>query len=657
MKNILSILFVFLSILSSSQSIVSKLPDITVDDLKVTHCSIDSSANAQILYEIGETRFLEDIQNIDYEFTKTARIQILNKDGYEHGEIKIYFYSKDAYNQETVSDFKATSYSLENGEIVQNSVRNNALITEKISDKVALKKYAFTNLKPGTIIEYTYKITSPYLMHLPPWYFQHDIPAIFSGYKISINPRVSYVLQNKGFMNFDFDTVYTRPYGTGSNSVPQVLTVYEWELSDVPAFTDDKYVTTDDDYLQSMWFQLESYNFRNGVHRKFNTTWKQMSDGLLNEIDGFGGYIKQNKSNDKRVVEQLDLSGKDEYEKIEIIVQYVKNNFRFNNRFGINADQLKNEMYVTKTGNDASINLLLLSLLNTAGIEANPLLVSTRSNGEVYYQYPMLTSFNYVVVLAKTNDGSIILDATDPYLPNDAIPYYCINDYGFEVKKMNRNEDANFYPLNPLGNKIRMQQVITINPETDSINVVIAAKFKGYNAARYRKYYADNGKTGLLDYFKEKITGEISDITIEKQEEIDKDLVIKFVIENRLEKIGSRLIIDPFIYNDYADAIFVNETRDYPVDFGNTYNEKFVVTFQIPEGYEIDFVPENVSMSDLDNSLVYKAVVIRNNNIIQILSDINITKSRYEKEDYQALKTFFDKIVEFHNQKIILKKK
>ena len=56
--------------------------------------------------------------------------------------------------------------------------------------------------------------------------------------------------------------------------------------------------------------------------------------------------------------------------------------------------------YKDKTGNVAEINLMLTAMLRYAGINANPVLVSTRSNGIALF--PNRTAFNYVIAAVET---------------------------------------------------------------------------------------------------------------------------------------------------------------------------------------------------------------------------------------------------------------
>jgi hypothetical protein len=62
--------------------------------------------------------------------------------------------------------------------------------------------------------------------------------------------------------------------------------------------------------------------------------------------------------------------------------------------------------------------------------------MSTRDNGILSPISPSLSKLNYVIVLAKIGDKSILLDATEPYMPYYLIPLRCLNNSGRTVSEV-----------------------------------------------------------------------------------------------------------------------------------------------------------------------------------------------------------------------------
>ena len=58
--------------------------------------------------------------------------------------------------------------------------------------------------------------------------------------------------------------------------------------------------------------------------------------------------------------------------------------------------------YLEGEGNVADINLLLIAMLRSQGVDANPVLVSTRNNGIPLF--PTRKGFNYVICKRSKGD-------------------------------------------------------------------------------------------------------------------------------------------------------------------------------------------------------------------------------------------------------------
>ena len=68
----------------------------------------------------------------------------------------------------------------------------------------------------------------------------------------------------------------------------------------------------------------------------------------------------------------------------------------WNGMYGYTSDEGVKKAYDLKTGNIADINLILVGMLRAANLKANPVLISTRSNGVPLF--PTMEGFNYVAV-------------------------------------------------------------------------------------------------------------------------------------------------------------------------------------------------------------------------------------------------------------------
>ena len=96
------------------------------------------------------------------------------------------------------------------------------------------------------------------------------------------------------------------------------------------------------------------------------------------------------------------------------IFQYVKSKMNWDGYTGVGCSQGVRKAYKEGTGNVAEINLMLIAMFKYAGLNANPILVSTRSHGIPLF--PTRNGFNYVVAGLEIQNDLILFDARSPPL-------------------------------------------------------------------------------------------------------------------------------------------------------------------------------------------------------------------------------------------------
>ncbi|MFB0903734.1 MAG: DUF3858 domain-containing protein [Nonlabens sp.] len=98
------------------------------------------------------------------------------------------------------------------------------------------------------------------------------------------------------------------------------------------------------------------------------------------------------------------------------------------------------------------------------------------------------------------------------------------------------------------------------------------------------------------------------------------------------------------------------ETRKLPLDLSFPYKTKTIVNIKIPEGYEVESIPESIKAVYNDTIGYYKYVTRNQGNMISTVATFNLDVSVIQPKDYPVFKKFFEAIVEKDAQKIVLKK-
>src|SRR5690606_35610161 len=162
-------------------------------------------------------------------------------------------------------------------------------------------------------------------------------------------------------------------------------------------------------------FELSYVHFPGSPLENYTMTWDGVAKQIY-EIPSFGEELRKNNYHSKDL-EAILANSPDHLTKITNIYEFVKNKMHSNNYIGIYSDKGVVNAYKENSGSVADINMILTSMLNNAGIEANPVLVSTKSNGIPLF--PTINGFNYLITAVSYNNKIILLDASDKFLvPN-----------------------------------------------------------------------------------------------------------------------------------------------------------------------------------------------------------------------------------------------
>ena len=608
----------------------------------------DKSADAVVLFDVGRSYFVEESNTFNVIYERTTRIKIFSEAGLKWAEIEIPFYEEGGI-YEKVYDIKAFTYNYENGRLRKTELNTSVCHDEKVNDYWNNKKFAMPDVKAGSIIELKYKISSQYVFNLRDWNFQWEIPVLYSEYEVDMIPFYEYTWLLQGANKFDEQTTYKdnglmRQFGP----VKFQDMISKYIMKNVPAFNDEEYITSINDYIIKIDFQLSKIIYPNGATVNIMTTWPDMIKDFLKENE-FGKYMNKSEKIGAKILNPQTILEKPLNERFDSIVNYVKNNYSWNQHNGKYSSKTPNEFVKDRYGNDADINLFTVGLLNAYGIEAYPVLISTRDNGKIKYNYPFSHFFNYVLIVARIDGQTILSDATDIHCPVNRIPPRCINDKGLIINK-EKEEWANLECTVPS----RLNTFLITNVTDSMQQSTISRSATEYNALYLRNVYGDN---------KEKLSDKIRDegytlidtsLTINNPENNSKPYSMKFSISNKNEIINNKIYISPFLKESLTDNPLKQNSRTYPVDMTYPRVRTYNATITIPEGYKIEYIPENYSMDNVLFQINYFVTTDENK--------INVSLSYYFKEpvytahQYTTIKYYFDDIVKKGNEKIVLSK-
>jgi hypothetical protein len=652
---IIILLVLLTDLVAHSQEI--KFDKITKEELLEEEYALDPSADAVVLKNSGILKIArEDSFGWMYRLYVRKRIKIYNKDGYPYGSVRIPIYVAKKHNRETVKNLKAVTYNLEGDKIKATKVDKKKIsITEDISSGWDAVTFTFPNIEEGSVLEYSYLIESPYVEVLPEWRFQDIILVKESVYEFIFLRILGYNERFKGYQKINKAVEEIKYYNAGMANGNAMKYIYT--ARNVPKITEESFVNNYDNYISSVQHELAVVKTtETGKFAEFTTSWEKVDEKLKKSI-GFGTQLDKYKYY-KPDLEKIVNNDMTVTQKIDTVFQFVKDNIKWNEYVGIYCSQEAEETYEKGQGNVADINLMLTSMLRHVGLDANPVILSTISKG-FPPSIPSTHFYNYIISSVNLDNGNVIfLDATDQFSTPNVLPTRCLNFNGILLKKDDFPEKIDLFP------KYLSQQNNVMNVkiyENGNIHGKLRRRFSKHFGYKFRSDFREIETSSYIEGLENSFNISVEDYDCKFKYAPAKPIVetIAFTSTFNQDIINGDIYVSPLFFFRRENNPFREDTneRKLPLNFTFPRSKKHVVTIEIPEGYEISYIPENYSNQILDNRFSYSYTINKiNETNLQFLITQNINTSVLGVENYGEVKAHYEKILNKETEKIVLKK-
>jgi len=669
MKKKLTVFLLCLCLLATQSFSQDKQPvkfgKVSPDDFKQKVYSIDSNANAVIIADVGSSEIVGNSKGwFSLEFKHYRRVHILNKNGYPEADVVIDLYT-EGDREEVLNNVKAVTYNLENGKVVETKLEKSNIFKDKYDKNTVLKKFTFPNIKEGSIIEYEYTVQSDFLRNLQPWEFQTTTaPVLWSEYNLRLPEFFGYVFLTQGYRTYDINdrkdnrTTFrirdTRSAEASETySLDASVTDYRWVMKNVTALKEESYVSTLRNHVAKIEFQLSDYRYPLTPYNAMGT-WTKLTNDLLH-ADYFGNSLDKNNGWLSDVVNPITAGSKDNLDKAKRIYAWVRDNFTCTSHNAWYLDQTLKNLLKAKNGNVAEINLLMIAMMKYAHLDADPIMLSTKSHGYTYAIYPIQSKFNYVVCEVTIDGRTYYLDASEPHLGFGHLGYQCYNGHARVI-----NPEAT--PIDFTSDSLLERGVTSyfiINDEKGNLSGSAQDMPGYYESYRLRNLVKEKGKDNLANDIKKGfgVETDITDLSIDSLNRYDDPIAIKYNFEIKSEK-DDILYINPMFGEGLKENPFKSEERFYPVEMPYTIDQTYLLQLEIPKDYTVDELPRQlvVKLNERDDGL-FEYRISESNGTISLRSRLRLKRSVFLPEEYEMLREFFNMIVKKHNEQIVLKKK
>jgi hypothetical protein len=626
-------------------------------DLEMPSFQADSNATAVILCDVAEVSFDSEFQ---LNFERHRRIKILSPAGFKWGGLALSYYDEDRIQR--VDRIDGYTHILEaNGKVRHEKLDKKSIFDEDVDGKRRRVRFTLPALAPGAVVEYRYRIHSKYATFLHDWEFQSEEPTRWSELRVEVPSVLNYVIVRQEVSKFDLYESKELPwpstlsYGQTAEQYNLKIMSHRWVVKDMPALREEPFMTTVDDFCAKIEFQLSSYRWPGELEEKVMHTWEKLAEDLM-ESENFGRQIEGHKVL-REQAQTLVAGVTDPETKMRRIYDYVRTTMNWDEERGIYTEVSLDKAWRARRGGGPEIALMLTGMLRAAGLEAHPVLVSTRDHGRVYDIYSMLTQFNHVLTYVKAGTKDHLLDATDPFRPYNMLPVAALNQTGWMVRKKN--------PV----------WVNIVNPGSYHNETLVSAELSADGKISGNFYSRDEGYSGLFDrrrlrdgkkdedyirdgWLEDLAGAQLDSFTINNRDSADAPLLTQgyFSTSDHAQVAGDNIYFNPMFFGRTESNPLKNPQRTFPVDYAYARTLLYTANLKLPEGYTVQELPGNLALALPGDAAQFRRVMDIQGNILQMISQTVIRKVRFQPGEYKALREFYDRIVAAHADQIVLKR-
>lgn len=364
----------------------------------------------------------------------------------------------------------------------------------------------------------------------------------------------------------------------------------------------------------------------------------------------------------KKITEEITAGLTTTEEKIDKLYRYVHQNIRYVGfDFGRTIYEPADAAYVFKNkyGDCKNQSVLLKTMLESAGVSADIVLVRTNDLGPVERSIAGAGQFNHAIVVAYDKDKKYFLDPTVNAVSYKTIPFHIEGTDVLIVKK----DGAEFYTTPVSNYKDNTEHYdMTIDIADDfSVNGKWRWTAQGQADVLLKLYFSyaseEQREQMLKKMFKQYFpSAEIESIDYGdlKSEDKDFEINVAFKLNDWLIDAESLLIMRLFSEEYVAAPETITDKRQ-----GDIYNEFASLVFvnakiNFPPGLKLDKTPKDFELK----SPVYSADLHfnRTNSSLELKGKFWTEQRVIKKEEFPAVKEFFQQFAKAYRQNIILKR-
>lgn len=637
------------SFLAAAQTIPvnPKFGKVSDAEIDLTVYEPDTAAVAVMLYrEYTMELIISNVTgDISKEITVHERIKVLKEEGKKFGDYS-FLYVSDNKMKEAYSGIKVETYNRENGKVVRTVMSKKFDFDEVYAEDVRRRSFSAENVKVGSVIEVSYKFSSPRYFAIDDIDIQLSIPVNQTHIEVG---HAEYFTINRT-QRGSIPTTYQKKERMAnlSGAVSYQVDTDVFDAVDVPALPNESHSYCPDQYRAAVSYDMSGLIIPGAVYESISMKWPDV-DKAIKESDIFD--VCKGRFQDAKELEAALAGVEGDEARIVAVRNHVVGKVKWNKESHLVPD-LAREILRRGSGSDVDINALTASALNTLGYTAEPVMVRRRTSGMLIDYHISLRSFDTFILRVTAPDGqSWFLDAArdEGYL-NVLNPLFLVD----KARVIPFNGPGEWVDLRNL-TRSRVSEIVTMRMEADGTLVGTAQIVaKDEDSYAVKSHYNDfDSEDAYLEDIESDENIQITEFDIQK--DYGPSVEIKYSFE-RENEAGGLEYIRPVLSGFHSTSAFRKEERELPVDFPYPESLSYSFRLDIPDGYAVEELPERTvkSFPTIGGRIQFVAQQV--GNTVSVVYRVNLDQMLVLPDQYADLRLFWETAVGLEKSTIVLKK-
>ena len=548
-------------------------------------------------------------------------------------EINVYTPEKNRYKKREIKDFEEAKTPY--GYIFYDDLKQ--------------YNFSFTDIKEGTIIEIGCEklISDPKMLGI--FYLNSSLPMVDFYVELITDENIDISFYDK---NID-TSIILQSYTQKNNTIYR-----KWYGKNVPPYTKEDNQPGYNYFVPHIVPIINSYTTKKGVSNVLGSE-KDLYNWYYSLIDSLDVGIDNSAL--QAIADSLCRGCSTDIEKVSRMYRWVQENITYiafeyatDGFIPTKADQTLKNRY----GDCKDKSVLLQYLLKLCSVETYLTWIGTRNKPYSYYEIASPHTDNHMILTYIEGGKHYFLDPTGKSLPME-MPSSFIQGKEALISKGENEFDIQTVPTIPSSvNQVFDSLFITINKATIQGNG--KCLLKGYPKISFQNKLLWAKEPKLKEQVSNRIQKGnnkflLSEYTLPPLDGYDMQMPITYVctIHDYIKVLGDEIYVNLNLTTEMENQR-IEQNRENPYAFDNCISYHFYNQLTIPDGYKLEYVPDNSFYWNKDFGFDVKYDYDEDQ--ISYTISINVDLLMIKKEQFVEWNKLIDELCKTYSETIILKK-